>query len=77
MAKQAVVTPGKPGIVTRVTGFYHEVKNEMTKVAWPTREDIKSSTTVVLFVLAIIGVMVFAFDAVFQFVVLQLLDHLG
>lgn len=45
----------------------------MTKVTWPTVEDLRSSTAVVMMLLAILGVIVGAFDVIFQWAVMGLL----
>jgi len=42
--------------------FLIEVKAELTKVAWPTKEEVISSTWVVLFGVGITAVWVFAAD---------------
>ena len=42
--------------------FLGEVKAELTKVAWPTKEEVISSTWVVLFAVGITAVWVFAAD---------------
>ena len=45
----------------------------MGKVAWPTLEEIKSSTSVVLLLLLLVGAIIYVFDGVFQFIVIQVL----
>jgi preprotein translocase SecE subunit len=42
--------------------FLGEVKAELTKVAWPTKEEVISSTWVVLFAVGITAVWIFAAD---------------
>ncbi len=72
MAKATTGTPEKPGLVKQVKTFVQEVRVEMEKVTWPTREDLRASTTVVLIFLAIMAVIVGALDVVFQNIVLAL-----
>lgn len=73
MAKQqAAVLETKPGLITRIKDFYQEVMAEMSKVTWPTKEELKSNTQVVLLVLAIMSVIIYVFDIVFQFLVVGL-----
>ncbi|GMU94167.1 MAG: hypothetical protein AMXMBFR4_32250 [Candidatus Hydrogenedentota bacterium] len=55
----------KPGIIEKVTGFYQEVRVEMTKVAWPGRDEVKSLTQVVLYTLLLLTIIVGAYDLVF------------
>ena len=49
------------GIRTAVR-FLGEVKAELIKVAWPTKEEVISSTWVVLFAVGITAVWIFAAD---------------
>ncbi len=49
------------GIKTAIK-FLGEVKAELTKVTWPTKEEVISSTWVVLFAVGITAVWVFAAD---------------
>ncbi len=49
------------GIKTAIR-FLIEVKAELTKVTWPTKEEVISSTWVVLFGVGITAVWVFAAD---------------
>ncbi len=36
------------GIITKITRFFKQVKNEMKKTNWPNREELKSNTMIVL-----------------------------
>ncbi len=49
------------GIKT-VIRFLGEVKAELTKVAWPTKEEVISSTWVVVFAVGITAVWIFSAD---------------
>ncbi|PCJ48963.1 MAG: preprotein translocase subunit SecE [Candidatus Hydrogenedentota bacterium] len=71
MAKQAAETV-KPNILVRTRGYIHDVKAEMDKVTWPTRADLKASTTVVLLFLALLAVLIGSMDLIFQRAVLLL-----
>jgi len=73
MAKATAAPQAKPNIITQAKVFLQEVKTEMDKVTWPTRDDLKASTSVVLIFLAIMSVMVGILDVVFQNIVLALL----
>lgn len=73
MAKQDVAAvDSKPGLVSRVKEFYHEVVAEMKKVTWPTKEELKGNTQVVLLVLALTGAIIYVYDIVFQYLVIGL-----
>ena len=73
----ATVTEQKPGLITRIQGFYAEVMVEMGKVTWPTLDDLKVSTKVTMFLLLAMAGVVFVFDKVFEQFVLLLLAISG
>lgn len=77
MAKQAVAVEAKPTIVQRATDFVTEVRQELDKVTWPTAEDVKVSTKVCLYMLLGMVTVIFAFDRVFNFIVMTLLKLAG
>lgn len=56
----------KGGIIKRIGKFFREVKAELKKVTWPTKKQLIRNTVVVLIFLAVIGVLVFLFDILFQ-----------
>ena len=49
--------------------FLREVRLEMSKVTWPGREELVSSTIVVVIAVAIAGVYIALFDALFSRVI--------
>ena len=51
---------------------FREVRSEMKKVVWPTREETTRLTIVVIAISAVISVILFTADAVFQYLILQL-----
>ena len=62
MAKEAVAAAEKTGVVARVREFFHEVKVEMRKVTWPAKDEVRSSTSVVLFVLVLMAIIIGIYD---------------
>ena len=46
----------------KIAQFISEVQVEMGKVSWPTREELKSSTTIVLALTAVLAVFIFVVD---------------
>ena len=73
MAKQASAATAKPNIIERLKTFFGEVKYEMSKVAWPSRDELKQSTSIVLMVLCIFAVIIGIMDRIFNTVVLLFL----
>jgi preprotein translocase subunit SecE len=51
---------------------FREVRSEMKKVVWPTREETIRLTIVVIAISVVISVILFAADSVFQILILQL-----
>jgi preprotein translocase subunit SecE len=51
---------------------FREVRSEMKKVVWPTREETIRLTIVVIAISLVISVILFASDAVFQILILEL-----
>jgi len=53
----------------KVTIFLKEIKLEMTKVSWPTRDELIGSTVIVLVSLAILSAFIGACDLVLSKIV--------
>ncbi len=52
----------------KLTRFVIEVRAEFSKVSWPSRDDLLSSTTVVLAFSAVFAVFIGMFDLIISFV---------
>ena len=46
----------------KIIGFFDDVVKEMKKVTWPTKEELKESTTIVIVVCLIIAAFTYAVD---------------
>ncbi|MCK5862193.1 MAG: preprotein translocase subunit SecE [Candidatus Hydrogenedentes bacterium] len=73
MAKQITVEK-RPGIIARIQTFFEDIVNELKKVTWPTREDLVASTKVTLFLLLVMASIIFVYDRVFGFLIMQILS---
>jgi preprotein translocase subunit SecE len=49
--------------LNKVTGFINEVKMELGKVSWSTREELIGSTSVVIILTAIVALFIFVVDS--------------
>ncbi len=69
-------TEKKPGFVARaktavknfgagVAKFFRDTKSELKKVVWPSKEDVKTNTIVVLVTVSIAAVVMILLDAIF------------
>jgi preprotein translocase subunit SecE len=72
------IYPGSQGwevkMFGRISTLLGEVRSEMLKVTWPTRDELTNSTSVVLTVSAAMAVFIFFADAVLSFVMNQILN---
>jgi preprotein translocase subunit SecE len=46
----------------KIVGFFEDVVKEMKKVTWPTKEELKESTTVVIVVCLVIAAFTYVID---------------
>ncbi len=63
----------KPSIFGRVQTFLEEVKVEMNKVAWPSKQEIKDHTSIVLIFLVVVSAVIGTMDFFFRTIILTLM----
>ncbi len=65
MATEALATPRRawPG---RLVDFLRDVQGEIRKVTWPTWEELKKATTVIVIFVAILGLLIGWMDWLLQ-----------
>ncbi len=73
MATDAVVGSersgeGGGGRVSRVVGFFRDVRAELRKVTWPTTDELKKATLVIVIFVSILGIAIGVLDIAFQLV---------
>ncbi len=51
----------------KLSTFVQEVRSEMTRVTWPTRDELKDSTKVVIWVSFVFVVFIFIIDNIFKY----------
>jgi preprotein translocase subunit SecE len=54
-----------PSVVERATRYLREVRAELNRVTWPSRQEIIASTVVVLVVVGVVAAYLGAWDALF------------
>ena len=57
----------------RIQRFLREVKVEMSKVSWPTLDELKNSTKVVIVAVILITIFIGVVDRILGFVIGQLM----
>jgi preprotein translocase subunit SecE len=68
MAVEVIERPSFPG---RVVQFYHEVQDEMRKVTWPDRAQLKDTTIKIIIFVLFIGAIIGVIDLFLQLVLVQ------
>lgn len=76
MAKTQSAPAQQPGLFMRAQLFFEGVRDEMKKVAWPTRDELKASTGIVLMMLGLMALIVASLDVVFL-TLIRLIMRLG
>lgn len=79
-AKKTVKTSEKkkkPGVGQRFSRFLREMKSELKKVSWPTRNQTFKNTLVVIACVLIVGIFVWVFDAIASGLINALINLFG
>jgi preprotein translocase subunit SecE len=58
----------KPNIFMKLVKFAKEVRSELKKVLWPTRNQVINNTIIVLLVCLLVGGVIWIFDAALGYV---------
>ncbi|MFW6238948.1 MAG: preprotein translocase subunit SecE [Halanaerobiales bacterium] len=56
----------KPGFFQKIARFFRQVKGELKKVNWPSQEELKSYTLVVIFTVVVLIIFVGLVDMGFS-----------
>lgn len=67
MATEALAG-SRGGWVVRLLDFLREVRAEVRKVTWPTWEELKKATTVIIIFVLLLGLLIGLMDSILQFV---------
>ncbi|MEE4312836.1 MAG: preprotein translocase subunit SecE [candidate division KSB1 bacterium] len=52
----------------KLSNFLQEVKQEMSKVSWPSRDELRGTTILVIVITLILSVFIFGVDKLLQLV---------
>jgi len=66
------LTTAEPGFFRRVIIFLREVRAEIAKVTWPSRDEIRKATTVIVIFVTALGLLIGLMDAIFQFIFVKM-----
>lgn len=67
----------KKPVWQRLTGFMHDVRQEMRRVSWPTKDQMVAFTTVTLITTVALTIVVFGLDIAMKEVVLFVVQRSG
>lgn len=82
MATGEVMTGGdrelrsSPGRIARFIQFLRDVRTELRKVTWPTFDELKKATTVIIIFVSLLGLLIGLMDAAFQQIFVKLVAKL-
>ncbi len=69
MATEALATGESPrGRLAQIVGFFRDVRAEVRKVTWPTLDELKKATLVIVVFVTILGIVIGLMDTMFQLV---------
>ena len=66
----------QPGRIARFIGFLREVRNELRKVTWPTFDELKKATTVIIIFVTVLGLAIGLMDSFFQWLFVSLVARM-
>ena len=67
----------RPGIINALTEYIKDVRVEMSKVSWPTRQELRESTLVVIVMVIVISIFIGIVDRALSFAFEALIRMLG
>jgi preprotein translocase subunit SecE len=67
----------RPGLFTAFGEYVKDVRVEMSKVSWPSREELRESTLVVIVMVFVIAIFIGAVDRALSYAFEQIIKILG
>ena len=67
----AVEVVERRSVPSRLVQFYHDVQDEMRKVTWPDRSQLKDTTIKIIIFVLFIGAVIGVIDLILQLVLVQ------
>ncbi len=67
MATEALASTGRNWL-GRAVDFLRDVQGEIRKVTWPTWDELKKATTVIVLFVILLGLVIGLMDSILQFV---------
>jgi preprotein translocase subunit SecE len=67
----AVEVVQRQSLPSRVVQFYHDVQDEMRKVTWPDRNQLKDTTIKIIIFVLFLGAIIGVIDLILQLILVQ------
>jgi preprotein translocase subunit SecE len=67
----AVEVVERASLPSRIVQFYHDVQDEMRKVTWPDRAQLKDTTIKIIIFVLFLGAVIGFIDLVLQLILVQ------
>ena len=67
----AVEVVQRQSFPNRLVQFYHDVQDEMRKVTWPDRAQLKDTTIKIIIFVLFLGAIIGAIDLILQLILVQ------
>jgi len=67
VSTEALAGPERRNLAVRIVHFLRDVRGEMRKVTWPTVDELRKATVVIIGFVAFLGIMIGIMDSVLQF----------
>jgi len=75
VATEVVAGPAR-GWLARVVEFLRDVRGEIRKVTWPTREELRKATLVIVIFVSLLGLVIGLMDSALQFLLVTTVARL-
>lgn len=75
MSSDALAAPER-SVPARFIGFLRDVRTEIGKVTWPSREEIRKATIVIVIFVTSLGLLIGLMDTVLQFVMVRMVARI-
>ena len=75
MTTEAIAGPAR-GRLGRFVDFLRDVRNEIRKVTWPTRDELRRATIVIVAFVSLLGLLIGLMDSALQFLLVTTVARL-
>jgi preprotein translocase subunit SecE len=75
VSTEALAAP-EAGFFKRLIIFLREVRAEIAKVTWPSRDEIRKATTVIVIFVTALGLVIGLMDTILQFVLVRMVARI-